>query len=226
MGGVSDEDANNLKELFYQCDSDGDGGINIIELDITLQYLHQSLSTEQLKMLFIDVDLDNNGKISFSEFCILMGVDSEMSSEREVADHGNVVEKSFEIFDTDNDGIIGLDELNQMMKFLGLRHTELELTEMMNSVDVDDNGTIDLLEYQDLLAKTADAHSEKQSKLQQKFSHIDKDNSGLISFSELYFELSRGEEHITPLQVQAIFDTVDVDKNRRLDFEEFVKLTK
>ena len=224
MGGVSDEDANNLKELFYQCDSDGDGGINIIELDITLQYLHQSLSTKQLKMLFIDVDLDNNGKISFSEFCILMGVDSE--SEREVADHGNVVEKSFEIFDTDNDGIISLDELNQMMKFLGLRHTELELTEMMNSVDVDDNGTIDLLEYQDLLAKTADAHSEKQSKLQQKFSHIDKDNSGLISFSELYFELSRGEEHITPLQVQAIFDTVDVDKNRRLDFEEFVKLTK
>ena len=226
MGGVSDEDVKNLKELFYQCDSDGDGGINIIEFDVTLQYLHQSLSMEQLKMLFMDVDLDNNGKISFSEFCILMGVDSEMSVEREVADHDSIVEKSFKIFDTDNNSIISLDEVDQMMQFLGLRHTKLELTNLMNSFDVDDSGTLDLLEYQDLLTKAADAHSEEQSKLKRKFSQIDKDNNGLLSFSELYFEMSRGVEDVYPLQVQALFDSVDVDKNRQLDFEEFVKLTK
>lgn len=223
---MSNEDVNNLKELFHQCDSDADGGINIIEFEITLQYLHQSLSTEQLKMLFMDVDLDNNGIISYSEFCVLMGVNSEMSVDREVADHDSIVEKSFKIFDTDNDSIISLDEVDQMMQFLGLRHTRFELINLMNRFDVDDSNAIDLLEYQDLLAKTADAHSEEQTKLKQKFSQIDKDNSGLISFSELYFELSRGVEDASPLQVQALFDTVDVDKNRRLDFEEFVKLTK
>ena len=226
MGGVSDEDVDNLKELFYQCDSDADGGINIIEFDITLQYLHQSLSTEQLKMLFMDVDLDNNGKISFSEFCVLMGVNSEVLVEREVAYHDSIVEKSFKIFDTDNDNTISLDEVNQMMQFLGFRHTKLELTKLMKSFDVDDSNTIDLLEYQDLLTKTADAHSEEQNKLTRKFSQIDKDNSGLITFSELYLELSRGVDDISPLHVQVLFDTVDVDKNRRLDFEEFVKLTK
>ena len=225
MGGVSDENVNNLKELFHQCDSDSDGGINIIELDITLQYLHQSLSTEQLKTVFKDVDLDNNGKISFSEFCVLMGVDSETLPLKEVADD-SIVEKSFKIFDTDNNGIISLNELDQMMQFLGLRHTEVELTKVMNSVDVDDSGTVNLLEYQDLLVKTTDAHSEKQHKLHQNFLQIDKDNSGLISFSELYFELSRGAEDITPLQVQAMFNMVDIDKNHWLNFEEFVKLTK
>ena len=227
MGGASNEDVSNLKELFDQCDSNNDGGIDIMELDIILQYLNQSPGTEQLNKLFTNLDLDENGSISFSEFCVFMEAHAETpSSEPQATDHNSIVENSFKIFDTDNNGIISLNELDQMMQFLEMRRTEVELTTIMSGVDDDDSGGINLSEYQNLLEKTADAQSEERSKRHRWFSQIDKDDDGLISFRELYFELNRGGDNITPLQVQETFLIADVDKDRQLNFEEFFKLTK
>ena len=216
----------NFKELFDLCDSDNDGGISIIELDILLRYLHKSPSMKQLKKLFTDIDLNNNGIISLSEFYVLMGNSSDNLSRQGNADQSSITEKSFKIFDSDNNGIINLNELNQLMQFLDLWYTEVELTKIMSSVDDNDSGNIDLLEYQKLLAKTASAQSEGHSNLHQKFIQIDKDHDGLISFTELYYEVIKGAEDMTPQQVQTAFYTADVDKNHQLNFEEFVKLTK
>ena len=228
MDSASQEDVSNVKELFNLCDSDNDGGISIIELDILLRYLHKSPNMEQLKKLFADIDLDNNGIISLSEFYALLGNGSDNISRQGNADQSSITEKSFKIFDSDNNGIINLNELDQMMQFLDHWYTEVELTKIMSSVDDDDSGNIDILEYQNLLAKTASAQSptEGQSNLRQKFLQTDKDHDGLISLTELYYEVIKGAEDITPLQVQTAFNTADVDKNHQLNFEEFVKLTK
>lgn len=216
-----------LKDSFDLYDIDSDDGINIIELDIILRYLQKSPSTEQLKKLFNDIDSDNNGKISFPEFCVLMGVNSEKSLEEvDEFNHKLIVEKSFNLFDTNNNGIIGMDELNQLMEFLDRRHTKLELVRILGSVDKDNTGTINLLEFQDLLGKIATYHSEEQNILQQLFTQIDRDKDGLISINELYYEMTKGGENITPIQMKAVFNTVDVNKNSWVDFDEFIKITK
>ena len=227
MACINNEDLRKLGGLFDLYDTNSDGGINILELDIILRYFNQSYSMERLKKLFTDIDSDSNGEINFPEFLALMGIDSEVKSEdSEVEDDNNqssIVEKSFKMFDTDSNGVISLNELDQLMLFLDQRQTKFELFATMSSVDGDNSGTIDLLEFQELLAKTADSHSPK---LRQRFAQIDKDNNGFLSIAELYAELSSEGEQVDPLQATEVFNFADVNKDGWVDFEEFVKSTK
>lgn len=223
--GCNEDDIKNLKELFDLYDTDSDDALSIIEVDIILRYLQLSPSMKQLKELFKDADLDDSGNISFSEFCVLMGIDSETSTEKvnsEVVDHDSIVEKSFHMFDTDNNGVISLSELGQVMQLLDQRrHKEHELDRIMSSIDRDNSGTINLTEFQDLLTKT-----EEQNIPHKQFTQIDKDDNGLISINELYSWLISGGEKITPQQVKTVYMAADVNENGWVDFEEFVKITK
>ena len=227
MSCVNNESVSKLKRLFDLYDTNSDDGINIIELDVVLRYLNQTASMEQLKKLFADVDMDDNGKISFPEFCALMGIDSETSPEEKVNNKvDDVVEKSFNMFDTDKNGIIDLNELEQLVEFLDQKRTKLELLRIMTSIDEDNSGTINLQEFQQLLTKTANSNSEEEVKFHQVFAQIDKDTNGFLSIYELYAELTKGGHEITPLQAQEAFDGVDVNEDGRVDFEEFFKVTK
>ena len=126
------------------------------------------------------------------------------------------------MFDTDNNAIISLTELDQVMQSLDQRqHTALELVRIMSNIDKDNGGTIDLAEFQDLLTKI-----EEQSIPHRQFSQIDKDDNGLISINELYSWLIRGGEKITPQEVKTMYMAADVNKNGWLDFQEFIKIIK
>jgi len=209
-------------------DTDGDGGINIIELDIMLRYLDQSPTTEQLEQIFDSIDADKSKKISFSEFCVLMGVSTPAAPKEQAynAHYDTVVQKSFDVFDSDDDGIINLEELDDLMLFLDHRHSRPELIRLLNNVDKDRSGTIDLSEYQDLLAKAANSHFEKENKLQQQFSKLDKDSNGLISVVELYYELTRNGDKITPSQVNTLFGGADTNNDGWINYNEFKNITK
>ena len=227
MSCVNNESVRKLRRLFDLYDTNSDDGINIIELDIVLRYLNQTASVEQLKKLFTDVDLDDSGKINFPEFCAFMGIDSETISEEKVDNKvDDIVKKSFNMFDTDKNGIIDLNELQQLVEFLDQKRTKLELLRIVSSIDEDNSGTINLLEFQQLLTKTANSDSEEEIKFHQAFAQIDKDTNGFLSIYELYAELTKGGEEITPLQAKEAFDVIDVSKDGRVDFEEFVKITK
>ena len=227
MSCVNNESVRKLRRLFDLYDTNSDDGINIIELDIALRYLNQTASMEQLKKLFTDVDLDDSGKINFPEFCAFMGIDSETISEEKVDNKvDDIVKKSFNMFDTDKNGIIDLNELQQLVEFLDQKRTKLELLRIVSSIDEDNSGTINLLEFQQLLTKTANSDSEEEIKFHQAFAQIDKDTNGFLSIYELYAELTKGGEEITLLQAKEAFDVIDVSKDGRVDFEEFVKITK
>lgn len=216
-----------LKRLFDLYDSNSDGGIDMMELNTVLRYLNQTANMEQLKKLFTDIDLDDSGKIGFPEFCALMGIDSETSSEEKVDNNvDDIVEKSFNIFDIDKNGVIDLNEFEKLVEFLDQRHTKFEVIRIMSSIDGDNSGTINMQEFQQLLTKTANSYSEEEMKFHQTFAHIDKDDNGFLSIYELYAELTKGGEEITPLQAKEAFDVADINKDGQVDFEEFVKITK
>ena len=213
--------------MFDLYDSNSDGGIDMMELNTVLRYLNQTANMEQLKKLFTDIDLDDSGKIGFSEFCALMGIDSETSSEEKVDNNvDDIVEKSFNIFDIDKNGVIDLNEFEKLVEFLDQRRTKFEVIRMMSSIDGDNSGTINMQEFQQLLTKTANSYSEEEMKFHQIFAHIDKDDNGFLSIYELYAELIKGGEEITPLQAKEAFDVADINKDGQVDFEEFVKITK
>ena len=63
-----------LKEAFDAFDKDGDGVINVTELQAMMEKLGDKLSLQEAQGLIQDVDLDKDGVVSFNEFCVMMGV--------------------------------------------------------------------------------------------------------------------------------------------------------
>ena len=57
------------------------------------------------------------------------------------------------MFDKDDDGSITVVELGEVMGKLNMNPTDAELTDMVNEVDTDGNGDIDLPEFISLMAR-------------------------------------------------------------------------
>jgi hypothetical protein len=63
-----------LKEAFNAFDKDGDGVINVKELQAMMEKLGDKLSMEEAQQLIEEVDLDKDGSVNFYEFSIMMGI--------------------------------------------------------------------------------------------------------------------------------------------------------
>ena len=55
--------------------------------------------------------------------------------------------EAFSLFDHDENGSISAVELGEVLKALGQNPTKNELTDMINEVDVDGNGTVEFAEF-------------------------------------------------------------------------------
>ncbi|KAF1802309.1 hypothetical protein FB192DRAFT_1458247 [Mucor lusitanicus] len=67
-----------LKEAFDAFDKDGDGFINVPELQAMMEKLGDKLTLQEAQELIDEVDLDKDGVVNFSEFSIMMGVQQPM----------------------------------------------------------------------------------------------------------------------------------------------------
>nr|AFK09219.1 calcium-dependent protein kinase [Dunaliella salina] len=61
--------------------------------------------------------------------------------------------------------------------------------------------------------------------LKEMFHSIDTDNSGTISVEELHEGLRKKGSHVDPREAQYIMDSIDVNGNSRIDYEEFLAAT-
>lgn len=84
----------------------------------------------------------------------------------------------------DGDGTITTEELGVVMNSLGQNPTESELFNMIKEVDADNTGSIDFLEFLNMMSRsTPNGTSEEDFK--EAFKLFDKDRSGQISAAEL-----------------------------------------
>jgi Ca2+-binding EF-hand superfamily protein len=130
-----------LWEAFSVFDTEGNGSISLAELAQVTQSLGQSLHPAQLREMLREVDTDNSGSIDFAEFQALMI--------SQVGDRRSRLELAFSVFDENNNGYITLDELQAVMGQFGL--SEAELKAMLQEVDKDGDGAINLAEFMEIL---------------------------------------------------------------------------
>lgn len=64
-----------LQEAFEAFDKDGDGTINVTELQAMMEKLGDKLTAEEAQQLIEEVDLDKDGVVSFHEFLVMMGAE-------------------------------------------------------------------------------------------------------------------------------------------------------
>merc|ERR1711934_164929 len=129
--------------------------------------------------------------------------------------------EAFQMFDTDGSGAISSSEFRDVCLAVGMTPTEDELKAMIQELDQDESGDIDLKEFLAAMqAKTQDPEGEEIIK--EAFKTFDIDGSGTLSHSEMREVLMHLGEKMDDDEITDLIQTVDIDGDGEIDLKEFL----
>ena len=133
------------------------------------------------------------------------------------------IEKQFINIAGSRDSSIDKNILKTLTKNLEQNYSEQELEHLINEVDEDGNGKIELDEFIKILANKSlgDEHIIKQA-----FAILDRTNSGYITPSDLRHAMLCLGENYTIEEIHEMISLVDDDLDGVINFQEFNKLVK
>ena len=138
---MNDPKTKELKEAFTMFDRDKDGLINYNELGNVLKSQGFTPTNQELLEMIADVDENEDDKINFEEFLILM------HSRLKKADIENELNEAFSVYDKNGSGVISVREFKRIMNSLGEKICQEEIEEIIQKVDPKNRGSIN---YKDL----------------------------------------------------------------------------
>ncbi|XP_015897254.1 calcium-dependent protein kinase 13 isoform X1 [Ziziphus jujuba] len=134
------------------------------------------------------------------------------------------IKEMFRKMDTDNDGIVSIEELKSGLRNFGSQLAESEVQMLIEAVDTNGKGTLDCGEF-----VAVSLHLQRMANdehLRKAFSYFDKDGNGYIEPDELRDSLMEdGADDCTDV-ANDIFQEVDTDKDGLISYDEFVAMMK
>ncbi|KAF9680050.1 hypothetical protein SADUNF_Sadunf06G0079700 [Salix dunnii] len=134
------------------------------------------------------------------------------------------IKEMFKRMDTDNDGIISIEELKTGLRSFGSHLVESEVQMLVEAVDSSGKGKLDYGEF-----VAVSLHLQRMANdehLRKAFSYFDKDGDGYIEPDELRDALMEdGADDCTDV-ANDIFQEVDTDKDGRISYDEFFAMMK
>ncbi|XP_074044411.1 mitochondrial adenyl nucleotide antiporter SLC25A24-like [Macrotis lagotis] len=121
--------------LFQKLDRNGDGKVDIGELQEGLKELGIPLGQEAEEKIFRTGDTNLDGHLDFEEFM------------KYLKDHDKKMKLAFKSLDKNNDGKIEASEVIQSLKILGINISELQAEKILQSIDVDGTMSVDWNEW-------------------------------------------------------------------------------
>ncbi|XP_047178573.1 probable calcium-binding protein CML44 [Vigna umbellata] len=153
-----------LQRIFEKVDMNGDGFLSLEELKMLLEKTGFNYSMEELESLVGKKKLDLSEFLLFYESMLKKkNEEEEGTHEGENADDDDEVEeverdlvKTFKVFDLDGDGFITSQELECVLKRLGMwdERCGKDSTSMICSYDTNSDGKLDFQEFKDMMLLT------------------------------------------------------------------------
>lgn len=129
--------------------------------------------------------------------------------------------KTFSMFDRDGSGSIDAEEFRGVFEVMGMRIRDEELGLMMQDLDKNNDGAIDLEEFISAMrSKYKDLDLEENVKTA--FDVFDTDDSGSLSFEEMSDVLMNLGQDMTHQKIRNIMELADVDGDGEIDIDEFM----
>ncbi|KAK4361577.1 hypothetical protein RND71_020529 [Anisodus tanguticus] len=131
----------------------------------------------------------------------------------------------FQIFDRNGDGRITKKELNDSLENMGIFIPDLELTHMIEKIDVNGDGCVDIDEFGSLYQSIMDERDEEEY-MREAFNVFDQNSDGFISVDELKSVLcSLGlKQGRTIEDCKQMINKVDIDGDGMVNFAEFKQM--
>ena len=151
------------------------------------------------------------------------------------------LQAAFEIFDKDSDGVITIQELEEVVRSLGQVTRPEDVKEMISQLDADNSGTVDFHEFLMMMGRKMIA-GEEEDELRQAFHVFDDNNDGFIrlelrrrhwrlqkylvffSLVELKAAMASLGENLSSEDVERMMTQADSNSDGLVSFEEFATM--
>ena len=134
-----------LRETFGMFDKNADGEITVDELTKFFENMGDKLNNGEIQDMINEVDIEGNGSITFEGFKGLM--DRKFRDD----DVEEEIIEAFKKFDHDNNGLIGPEDVFNLLQSFGQDITINEAEEMIRNVDLDGDGFVNYQEFVKML---------------------------------------------------------------------------
>ncbi|KAK9756228.1 hypothetical protein RND81_01G082600 [Saponaria officinalis] len=137
------------------------------------------------------------------------------------------LKRVFQMFDRNGDGKITKKELNDSLQNLGIFIPDKELTQMIDKIDANRDGFVDIEEFGSLYQTIMDEKDEEED-MKEAFNVFDQNGDGFITVEELRSVLqSLGlKQGRTIDDCKKMISKVDVDGDGMVDYKEFKQMMK
>ncbi|KAL5721038.1 non-specific serine/threonine protein kinase [Ranunculus cassubicifolius] len=147
---------------------------------------------------------------------------------RVIADHLSIgevedIKEMFDKIDTDNDGVVSIDDFKTALHNFGTKLAESEVQSLIEAVDTNGKGTLD---YEEFVAVSL--HLQRMANdehLHKAFSYFDKNGNGFIELNELQDALKEDGADFVDV-AHDIFQEVDTNKDGKISYDEFAAMMK
>lgn len=132
------------------------------------------------------------------------------------------LKRVFQMFDRNGDGRITRKELKDSLENLGIHMTEPDMVAMIEKIDANGDGCVDIDEFGDLYQSIMDEKDEEED-IREAFNVFDQNRDGFITVEELRSVLgSLGlKQGRTIEDCKRMIKKVDADGDGMVDFKEF-----
>ncbi|XP_073856497.1 mitochondrial adenyl nucleotide antiporter SLC25A24-like isoform X5 [Macaca fascicularis] len=130
-----DEDYLRYGILFEDLDRNGDGVVDITELQEGLRNWSSAFDPNSEEIIFKSGDTNDDLGLDFGEFM------------RYLQDHEKKMRLAFNSLDKNNDGVIDASEIIAALKSLGMHISEVQAKTILSSMDTDGSMTVDWDEW-------------------------------------------------------------------------------
>ncbi|KAM1404861.1 hypothetical protein ACFX2I_013308 [Malus domestica] len=133
----------------------------------------------------------------------------------------------FQMFDRNGDGRITKHELNDSLENLGIFIADKELFNMIEKIDVNGDGCVDIDEFGELYQSIMDERDEEED-MKEAFNVFDQNGDGFITVDELRSVLSSLglKQGRTIEECKRMIMKVDMDGDGRVNYKEFKQMLK
>jgi Ca2+-binding EF-hand superfamily protein len=132
-------------------------------------------------------------------------------------------QEAFKMFDTNNTGEIGVEQIRKALKKFGQDLTRKEVEDMIRDLDQDGSGSLTFEEFVTLMIKqTVEEVVSIEDEVIRAFRTFDKDGNGKISMNEFRYILTKLGDKMPESEVDEIFKEADLNNDGFLNYEEFV----
>ncbi|GCB75155.1 uncharacterized protein [Scyliorhinus torazame] len=143
------QDIRDLRLVFDTTDTSNAGYLSTNEVYAALRTLGFSVSHQELRNTLRNLGESKEEKVSFADFLEIV-----VERQGDARDTYEEIKQGFSLFDCDGDGKITFDNLKAACKSAGVHFSHQDLREMIEEVDTNGDGTVDMEEFINLMLQT------------------------------------------------------------------------